>query len=154
MKFVFTPVGLIAGLAAGQLAKRIFDLIWGLFDDEEAPRPKHRDIPLAKMLFALLVEGAIFRLTGCRRIVDCRGLAQPLLAGARAAALGGRCRPGKGALSSVRYAAQHQSHTIPRYTRGVHAGHVSLREQEVSHALGIEPTQPRMIPGRFFGDAH
>ena len=62
MKAVFTPIGLIVGLGAGLVAKRIFDAVWGLFDDEEAPRPKHRDVPLGKMLAALLVEGAIFRL--------------------------------------------------------------------------------------------
>jgi hypothetical protein len=61
MNAVFTPIGLIIGLAAGQLSKKIFDFVWGLVDDEEAPRPKHREIPLAKLLIALLVEGAIFR---------------------------------------------------------------------------------------------
>jgi len=58
---VFTPIGLVLGLAAGRLATKIFDAVWGLFDDEEAPHPKHREIPLVKMLLALLVEGAIFR---------------------------------------------------------------------------------------------
>jgi uncharacterized protein DUF4235 len=58
---VFTPIGLALGLASGQLAKKLFDLVWSLFDDEEAPRPKHREVPLVKMLLALLVEGAIFR---------------------------------------------------------------------------------------------
>ena len=61
MNAVFTPIGLALGLASGQLAKKLFDLVWSLFDDEEAPRPKHREIPLVKMLLALLVEGAIFR---------------------------------------------------------------------------------------------
>ena len=61
MNAVFTPIGLIVGLAAGQLSKKLFDFVWGLVDDEEAPRPKHREVPLAKMLIALLVEGAIFR---------------------------------------------------------------------------------------------
>ena len=61
MNAVFTPIGLVLGLAAGQVAKKIFDLVWSLFDEEEAPRPKHREIPLVKMLLALLVEGAIFR---------------------------------------------------------------------------------------------
>ena len=62
MKLAFTPVSIILALAAGQLSKKVFDLVWGLIDDEEAPRPKHRDVPLAKTAFALLVEGAIFRL--------------------------------------------------------------------------------------------
>jgi len=58
---VFTPIGLVLGLAAGRVATKIFDAVWSLFDDEEAPRPKHREIPLVKMLLALLIEGAIFR---------------------------------------------------------------------------------------------
>jgi hypothetical protein len=68
MNAVFTPIGLILGLAAGQLSKKIFDLVWGLVDDEEAPRPKHREIPLLKLVVALLVEGAIARVV--RGFVD------------------------------------------------------------------------------------
>jgi hypothetical protein len=68
MSAVFTPLGLILGLAGGQLAKKVFDAIWGAIDDEEAPRPKHRDVPLAKMLIALLIEGAIARLI--RGLID------------------------------------------------------------------------------------
>jgi hypothetical protein len=62
MKFAFAPVGIGTGLLAGQVAKKIFDLIWSAFDDEEAPRPKHREIAVVKLVPALLVEGAIFRL--------------------------------------------------------------------------------------------
>jgi Protein of unknown function (DUF4235) len=68
VKAVFTPIGLLLGIAAGQVSKKIFDFVWGLVDDEEAPRPKHREVPLLKMLVALLVEGAIFRLV--RGLVD------------------------------------------------------------------------------------
>lgn len=68
MKLVFTPIGIGLGLLAGQVSKKIFDVIWGLFDDEEAPRPKHREIDLPKLLIALLIEGAIFRLV--RGLVD------------------------------------------------------------------------------------
>jgi Protein of unknown function (DUF4235) len=68
MNAIFTPIGLALGLAAGQLAKKIFDFVWGLVDDEEAPRPKHREIPLLKLLIALLVEGAIARVV--RGFVD------------------------------------------------------------------------------------
>jgi hypothetical protein len=68
MNAIFTPIGLALGLAAGQISKKIFDFIWGLVDDEEAPRPKHREIPLLKLLIALLVEGAIARVV--RGFVD------------------------------------------------------------------------------------
>ena len=68
MKAVYTPIGILLGLAGGQVAKKIFDFVWGRFDDEEAPRPKHREVPLVKMLVALLIEGAIFRLV--RGLID------------------------------------------------------------------------------------
>ena len=61
MKIVFLPVSIIVGLAAGQLSKKLFDFIWSRFDDEEAPRPKHREIDIPKLLIALVIEGAIFR---------------------------------------------------------------------------------------------
>jgi hypothetical protein len=68
MNAVFTPIGIVLGLASGQVAKKIFDQIWGWIDDEEAPEPKHREIPFVKLLAALAVQGAIFRLV--RGLVD------------------------------------------------------------------------------------
>jgi uncharacterized protein DUF4235 len=65
---LFTPIGLVLGLAAGQLSKKIFDKVWGLIKDEEAPRPKHREVPFATLVLALLVEGAIARVV--RGMVD------------------------------------------------------------------------------------
>ncbi len=62
MKLAFTPISIALALAAGQLSKKVFDVVWSWVDDEEAPRPKHRDVPLAKTLVALVIEGAIFRL--------------------------------------------------------------------------------------------
>ncbi len=55
------PVSITMGLIAGAIGKKIFDAVWGLIDDEEAPEPKHREIPVAKLVLALLVQGAIFR---------------------------------------------------------------------------------------------
>ena len=68
MNKVFTPIGLIGGLAAGQVAKKIFDKVWGLVRDEEAPRPKHREISVMTLVLALVVEGAIARVV--RGMVD------------------------------------------------------------------------------------
>jgi hypothetical protein len=68
MKFLFLPVSIIGGLIAGQIASRVFEAVWGLIDDEEPPDSKHRDIPLAKMLVAAAVQGAIFRVM--RKLVD------------------------------------------------------------------------------------
>jgi hypothetical protein len=65
---LFTPIGVVVGLAAGQISKKIFDKVWGLIKDEEAPRPKHRQVPLGTLVLALLVEGAIARVV--RGMVD------------------------------------------------------------------------------------
>jgi Protein of unknown function (DUF4235) len=68
MKIAFMPIGILAGLLAGQISKKIFDFIWSRFDEEEAPRPKHREIELVKLVPALLIEGALFRVV--RGLVD------------------------------------------------------------------------------------
>lgn len=68
MKLLFLPFSIAGGLVAGFLSKKLFDQLWGLIDEEEPPEPKHREISLAKMAAALLLEGAIFRLV--------RGLAE------------------------------------------------------------------------------
>ncbi len=61
-KLLFSPVGIVAGLLAGLLARRGFERAWAAFDDEEAPEPDQRDAPFAKLIPALALEGAIFRL--------------------------------------------------------------------------------------------
>jgi hypothetical protein len=62
MRFLFAPLGIAAGLAAGFAAQKGFERIWAAFDDEEAPEPEDRDVSYPKRLAALAVEGAIFRL--------------------------------------------------------------------------------------------
>ena len=61
MKLAFVPVSIASGLLAGQISKKIFDLIWGRIEDQEAPRPKHREIDVRKLTLALIIEGALFR---------------------------------------------------------------------------------------------
>jgi hypothetical protein len=68
MKALFTPLSIVVGLAAGQLSKKLFDRVWSAARDEDAPRPKHRDIQLAELVIALIIEGAIARLV--RGLVD------------------------------------------------------------------------------------
>ena len=62
LKIVFIPMSVAAGLIAGAITTRIFERIWSDFDEEEAPEPGHREINWPKLIVALLVEGAIFRL--------------------------------------------------------------------------------------------
>jgi hypothetical protein len=61
MKFLFAPLGIAAGLIAGIAAKKAFERIWAAIDDEEPPQPDNREAPTAKLIAALAVEGAIFR---------------------------------------------------------------------------------------------
>ena len=61
MKFIFMPISIGGGLLAGFVAKKIFDQVWGLFDEEEPPDSKHREIDWPKLLIAAAIQGAIFR---------------------------------------------------------------------------------------------
>jgi hypothetical protein len=63
VKVLFAPIGIGAGLLAGLLAKKGFERIWAAIDDEEPPAPDHGDAQLSKLVPALIVEGAVFRLT-------------------------------------------------------------------------------------------
>ena len=67
-KLLFIPFSVIGGILAGVIGKKTFELIWGAFDDEQAPEPKHREISLVKLIVALIVQGAIFR--AVRGLVD------------------------------------------------------------------------------------
>jgi hypothetical protein len=62
MKLIFTPFSIALGLIAGLVGKKIFEQIWGLIDDVEPPKPEHREFSWPKLIAALAVEGAIFRL--------------------------------------------------------------------------------------------
>ena len=62
MRVLFTPLSIVLGLIAGMVGKKAFEKGWSLVDDEEPPRPEHREFSWPKLIAALLVEGAIFRL--------------------------------------------------------------------------------------------
>jgi hypothetical protein len=62
MKFIFAPISIVLGLIAGSIGGKIFERLWGLIDEEEPPQPQHREFSWPKMIAALVIEGAIFRL--------------------------------------------------------------------------------------------
>lgn len=74
MSMVFKPVGILVGVLAGMVAKKVLEVLWGLIDDHEPPEAKHRDVQMGKLAAALALEGAIFRVArgladqGARRV--------------------------------------------------------------------------------------
>ena len=62
MKVLFLPISIVGGIVAGLLGKKIFEQLWGVIDDEEPPDAKHREVRYAKLVAALVLEGAVFRL--------------------------------------------------------------------------------------------
>jgi hypothetical protein len=68
LKLMFMPFRLIGGVIAGALATKLFERLWSLIDKQEAPDPGQREIPIGKLVPALLLEGAVFR--AVRGLVD------------------------------------------------------------------------------------
>ena len=67
-KLFYKPVGIVLGILAGFISKKIFDQLWGYIDDYEPPKPTHKHATWPKVLAAAAVEGVSFKLT--RAAVD------------------------------------------------------------------------------------
>jgi Protein of unknown function (DUF4235) len=67
-KIAFLPFSIVGGLLAGFVAKKTFEQVWGLVDEEEPPDPSILRTSWAKLILATAIEGAIFRAT--RAVVD------------------------------------------------------------------------------------
>jgi hypothetical protein len=67
-KVAFLPFSIGSGLVAGFIAKKVFAAAWGALDDQEPPKPEHRDVRLAKLAAAVALEGLVFSVT--RALVD------------------------------------------------------------------------------------
>ena len=68
IRILFAPLSITAGILAGLLGKKLFEFLWGRFDDEEAPDPSHHETSWPKVVLASALEGAIFR--GTRAVTD------------------------------------------------------------------------------------
>jgi Protein of unknown function (DUF4235) len=60
-RVIFVPLGIVGGLIAGQISKKIFDFIWSRISDEEAPGPDQHQISWPPLIAALAIQGALFR---------------------------------------------------------------------------------------------
>jgi hypothetical protein len=71
MKLIYRPFGIVIGILAGVLSKKLFEVVWGLFDQDEPPKPTTRDANWPKVLSAAAVQGITFKVT--RAAVDRAG---------------------------------------------------------------------------------
>ncbi|HEX6389831.1 MAG TPA: DUF4235 domain-containing protein [Solirubrobacteraceae bacterium] len=70
-KLLYKPFGIIAGLIAGAVATRIFNVLWSKLDPEGAkdgPQPKLRETPAAKAVAGTALQAATF--AGTKAVVD------------------------------------------------------------------------------------
>ena len=68
MGVIYKPFGILFGLLAGLVGKKLFDFVWTKIDDEDPPKPTTQETSWAKLLSAAAVQGVIFRMT--RVVVD------------------------------------------------------------------------------------
>lgn len=68
MKLLYKPFGIIFGLIAGLLSKKLFEFIWARFDDAEAPEATTKEASMGKVVGAAALQGLVFK--GTRAAVD------------------------------------------------------------------------------------
>jgi hypothetical protein len=73
MKLLYKPFGIVFGIVAGILSKKLFEAVWGIFDKEEPPKPTTLETTWPKVIGAAVVEGVTFKVT--RAAVDRVGAA-------------------------------------------------------------------------------
>jgi uncharacterized protein DUF4235 len=71
MKLIYKPVGIVFGILGGILARKFFEAVWGVFDNEEPPKPTTQETSWPKVLGAAAVEGVTFKVT--RAAIDRAG---------------------------------------------------------------------------------
>jgi hypothetical protein len=71
MKLLYKPFGLILGVLAGILGRKVFDFIWGRIDDREVPEATTLEVTWRRTVAVAALEGAIYKVT--RSAVDRSG---------------------------------------------------------------------------------
>jgi hypothetical protein len=61
VKLLYKPFGIAMGMVAGFLSKKMFDLIWGLFDEEEPPKAKTAETTWTKLILATALQAVTFK---------------------------------------------------------------------------------------------
>jgi H+/Cl- antiporter ClcA len=60
MKLLYKPFGIVLGIIAGLIGRRVFNVVWGKIDDQEPPGATTRDAPWIKVVLAAVLQAGIF----------------------------------------------------------------------------------------------
>jgi hypothetical protein len=63
MALIYKPFGILLGILAGLLGRKLFDVVWTKVADEEPPEPTTELATWSSVLAAAAVQGVIFRVT-------------------------------------------------------------------------------------------
>jgi len=61
-KVLFAPFSIAFSLIAGLVARKVFDRVWHVIDDEDPPDPGEELEPLPRILLAAGLQSAVFAL--------------------------------------------------------------------------------------------
>ncbi len=56
----FAPFSIVGSLIAGLAARKIFERLWSLIDDEEPPEAGEEREPVTRILIAAVLQSAVF----------------------------------------------------------------------------------------------
>ena len=68
MALIYKPFGIVLGILAGLVGKRLFNFVWSKVDEEDPPKATTEEAVWPKVLAAAALQGLIFRLV--RVVVD------------------------------------------------------------------------------------
>ena len=68
MGLIYKPFGLLLGILAGLLGRRIFNFAWEKLDDEDPPKGTTQEATWPKVIAAAALQGVIFKTV--RVVVD------------------------------------------------------------------------------------
>jgi hypothetical protein len=61
MGLIYKPFGLLLGILAGLLGRRIFNFAWEKLDDEDPPKGTTEEATWGKVIAAAALQGVIFK---------------------------------------------------------------------------------------------
>lgn len=67
-KLLYQPFGMLAGVIAGRIGRKVFERLWASIDDQRPPSPKQGDVDWRKAVAGAALEAAAY--AGTKAAVD------------------------------------------------------------------------------------